>query len=316
NNDGVQELGEFFEAINVDERNYAKIFTPSNEFVTAYQNLFIYRINVEAPRNWKQTTGIKKFVSKFSNNTSWSSDKKITDDDLDKRLLAFAEDIDQTEVLSDRTSLRSTLFFNRANPVYGLEFTYFDNSQKQFLSNGFESRSNTEYSSNLRFNIARQYSINLFSKKGNKDVSSDFLTDRNYLLEVYQLSPQISWQPSSSFRLTLQYRYTEKNNILTSESNESALSDEILGEVRLTKAIKSNFSAQVRYINIAFEGEENSSIGYDLLDALRPGTNITWMVNWQQKITNGLQLNLSYNGRKSEANDPVHVGRVQVSALF
>ena len=316
NNDGVQELGEFFEAINVDERNYAKIFTPSTEFVTAYQNLFIYRINIEAPRNWRQGSGIKKFVSKFSNNTSWSSDKKITDDDLSKRLLAFAEDVDQTEVLSDRTALRSTMFFNRANPVYGLEFTYFDNSQKQFLSNGFESRANKEYSSNLRFNIARQYSINLFLKKGNKEVSSDFLTDRNYLIEVYQLSPQVSWQPSNSFRFTLQYRHTEKNNILTTESAESALSDEILGEVRLNKAIKSNFSAQLRYINIAFEGEENSSIGYDLLDALRPGTNVTWMVNWQQKITNGLQLNLSYNGRKSEANDPVHVGRVQVSALF
>lgn len=316
NDDGVQELGEFFEAINVDERNYAKIFTPSNEFVTAYQNLFIYRINIESPRNWRQSAGIKKFISKFSNNTSWSSDKKITDDNLNSRLLAFAEDIDQRDVLSDRTALRSTVFFNRANPVYGLELSYFDNAHKQFLSNGFESRSSTEYSSNLRFNIARQYSVNLYSKKGNKEVLSDFLMDRNYLLEIYQLSPQVSWQPSSSFRLTLQYKYTEKNNILNDESNESALLDEILGEVRLNKAVKSTFSAQLRYVNIDFEGEENSSIGYDLLDALRPGTNITWMVNWQQKITNGLQLNLSYNGRKSESNDPVHVGRVQVSALF
>jgi hypothetical protein len=316
NEDGVQDLGEFFEAINADERNYAKIFTPSNEFVTAFQNLFIYRISIDAPRSWRDATGLKKFIGKFSNNTSWTADTKTTDKDLETRLLAFAKNIDEETLLVERNSLRTTVFYNRTNPVYGLELTASDNEQKQLLTNGFESRNVREYSSNIRFNFSRLYSFNLKVRSATREVASDFLVDRNYLLDIYQLSPQVAWQPSNSFRLSLQYSITDKANNFIPEASESAHFDEIVAEIKVNRAIQSNFSAQLRWIKIDFNGEESSPVGYDLLDALRPGTNITWTVNWQQKITSGLQLNLSYNGRKSEGNDPIHIGRVQVSALF
>ncbi len=316
NGDGIQDLTEFFEAINADERNYAKIFVPTNDFVSAFQNLFIYRINIDAPRVWREAGGIKRLLSRFSSNTSWSADNKITNSNIESRLLTFIKPIDDEDRLSERTALRSTLFFNRANPTYGLEFTYVDNLQKQLLVNGFDSRANKEYSSNIRINLAQQYSINIFTKKGDKNVASDFLMDRNYDISLYQVSPQISWQPSNQVRFTLQYRLTNKQNTSALENAESAVLDEWVGEVRLNKAIQSNFSAQLRWVNIDFIGDENTPIGYDMLEALRPGRNVTWVINWQQKITKGLQLNLSYNGRKSEQNDPVHVGRVQVSALF
>ncbi len=316
NEDGVQDLGEFFEAINPDERNYAKIFTPSNEFVQAFQNLFTFRINVDAPRSWQSANGIKKILSKFSNNTSWSADTKTTDKDLDVRLLAFAKDIEEASLLTERNALRSTLFFNRTNPIYGLDFTYANNENKQLLNNGFEFRRIEEYLSNIRLNLSKQYSLTLRSGRSTKEVNSDFLEDRNYLLSIYRFNPQVAWQPSDNVRFSVQYGLTDKKNTLASENAEEATLSEVIGEVRLNKAIKSNFSARVRWVDIGFNGEESSPVGYDMLEALRPGTNITWTVNWQQKITKGLQLNLTYNGRKSEDNNPVHIGRVQVSALF
>jgi hypothetical protein len=49
---------------------------------------------------------------------------------------------------------------------------------------------------------------------------------------------------------------------------------------------------------------------------LKPGTNLTWSLIWQQKIIDGLQMNLSYEGRKSGTLDTIHVGRMQIMALF
>lgn len=316
NNDGVQDISEFFEAINPDERNYAKIFTLTNDFIQAFQNLFILRLNIDAPRSWQKATGVKKLLSKFSNNTSWSADSKTTDSDLETRLLAFATSDLGTALISEKNLLRSTLFFNRTNPVYGIDFTYTNNTSKQLLINGFESRDIEEFHSNIRFNLSRQYSINLRSSRSSKEVQSDFIVDRNYFLNSYEMNPQISWQPSDNMRITVQYSLEDKRNVLTSESTEKAVLNEWVGELRLNKAVKSSINAQFRYINIDFNGEENSQVGYDMLEALRPGTNLTWTLNWQQKVTKGLQINLSYNGRKSESNDPVHIGRVQVSALF
>ncbi|QSE97099.1 hypothetical protein [Fulvivirga lutea] len=316
NEDGVQDLSEFFEAINPDERQYAKIFTPTNEFVSAFQNLFIFRVNAQAPRSWSNAGGLKNFFSRFSNNTSWSTDTKTTDKSLESRMLAFATDIGDAELLAERNSLRSTMFYNRTHPVYGLDVTYSNSQNKQLLTNGFEERDLQEVISGARINIARQYSINLRSQRAIKEVNSDFLAERNYNIVSYRMNPQLSWQPTNSLRFSAQYAITEKENTESLESIEQATLNEIIGEIKYNKAIRSNISLQFRWVEIEFTGEENSPVGYDMLEALRPGQNMTWQVNWQQKITNGLQLNLSYNGRKSEDNAPIHIGRVQVSALF
>jgi len=52
------------------------------------------------------------------------------------------------------------------------------------------------------------------------------------------------------------------------------------------------------------------------LEALRAGQNITWDLNLQQKLFNGLQLSVVYEGRKSEETPAIHIGRIQVTALF
>jgi hypothetical protein len=36
----------------------------------------------------------------------------------------------------------------------------------------------------------------------------------------------------------------------------------------------------------------------------------------QQKLTNGLTVTINYEGRKPQALSVIHIGRVQVSAVF
>ncbi|HEY4649962.1 MAG TPA: hypothetical protein VIG72_01045, partial [Pontibacter sp.] len=67
---------------------------------------------------------------------------------------------------------------------------------------------------------------------------------------------------------------------------------------------------------IGFTGEENSFVGYEILNALRPGNNLTWSLNLQQRLSNGLNITLNYDGRKANGINAVHTGRTQVSVLF
>ncbi|MBL3655425.1 hypothetical protein [Fulvivirga sediminis] len=316
NDDGVQDLDEFFEAINLDERNYVRIFTLTNDFITAFQNTLTYRVSLQMPRDWKNEHGWKQFLSRFSNNTSWAADVKTTDRSIDSRLLGFMKSIEESEVITEKNVLRTTFFYNRANVKYGGDFSFYRANQKQLLTGGFEARDVDEYTLNGRVNFSRQYNLKVSLKQGEKDVNSDFLNGRNYLIVSQAVSPEISWQPKGNFRLSLEFNYEEKNNTLALESIENAFIHEAGLNIKLNKAASSTFSTQIKVVNIDFNGEENSPVGYDMLNALRPGENFTWTVNWQQKVASGLQLNLSYNGRKSEESDVIHVGRVQVSALF
>lgn len=316
NDDNLQDLNEFFVAINPDERNYAKIFVPTKEFVTAFQNLFVYRISFDMPMSWRKENGLKKFLSRFSSNTSWSADIKTTDTAIETRLFAFAKDVEQKLLLSEKSLLRSTLFYNRTSTRYGAEVGYLSTNRKQLLSGGFDSRATEEYNFSFRLNLSRLYSLKIHSSTATKDVQSDFLEGRNYRISTQKVSPELAWQPTGNVRISGQYGYKRKQNVLKAESAENASADEFMLNVKFNKAVRNTFKAQLKWVEITFEGQENTPIGYDLLNALRPGTNITWGVNWQQKIASGLQVNLSYNGRKSEGVNVVHLGSVQVNALF
>ncbi|MGD1960321.1 MAG: hypothetical protein ACFB2Y_15785 [Fulvivirga sp.] len=316
NDDGVQDLTEFFEALTPDERNYAKIFTPGTEFVTAFQNLIVYRVNLQLPRKWRNSGGLKSLLSKFSNNTSWTADLKTTDSDLKARLIGFISDLDENFILSEKRNLRSTFFFNRLSSSFGMEAVIISQRNKQLLSNGFELRNKNEYGFNARYNFSRQFNLRLKTAVSEKVADSDFLSGRQYKIEEQRVNPEFSWQPNLKFRVTAQYRYQDKKNVFTEESDEYAQFNEGILEIKYNRAVKSSLNASFRITDIEFNGEENTPLGYELLQALQPGTNYIWSLNWQQKITGGLQLNIVYDGRKSGNNNIAHVGRVQMSALF
>ncbi len=316
NEDNVQDLNEFFIARNPDERNYAKIFVPTDEFITAFQNLLVAQVQLNAPRGWRQAGGLKQLLGKFSNNSSWTSDNKTTSDELADKLFAFARPVDESLILAERSVFRSTTFFNRSHAVYGAEFSVFDARNKQLLTNGFESQASKSYQLIIRYNPVRMINFKLATSTGSSEVASDFLENRNYLISEYGLSPEAAWQPGNTTRFTFRYDYEYKENLSEETDDAWSRTHEYLMEFRYAKAVNSTLNARISLINIEFEGDANTPLGYDLLNALNPGRNITWSLNWQQRVAKGLQLNLIYDGRTSKDTRVIHTGRVQVSALF
>ncbi|MEJ2003844.1 MAG: hypothetical protein P8X57_02520 [Cyclobacteriaceae bacterium] len=197
-----------------------------------------------------------------------------------------------------------------------MEFTFLDSRRKQLLTSGYEGNDNRDYTMMVRFNPNRQYNFKIRGIRGTRNSFSDFLPDRNYLIRSQRISPEIAWQPGIYHRLTFEYSYEHRENLQSELPSEMSASNQLQLDYRFAKAASSVLQARISFIDIAFEGQENTPAGYELLNALRPGQNFTWSLVWQQKITNGLQLNLSYDGRSSEGNAVIHTGRIQVSALF
>ncbi len=314
NGDGVQDLNEFYLAVNPDEKNYAKIFVPTDTFEEAFNTIITYRFNLNFPREWGEESGLKKTLSHFSNTTAWGLNAKITDDQLVNRL--WPTQVNDAEVLGYNENLRSTLFFNRSNAVFGADVGLARLENKQLLVNGFEQRLNEDYRYHLRWNINRGLNLDLNYINGLRISQSDVLTQRNYQVESTNFNPSLSIQPNRNIRITGSYAFKDKQNVLTESSTEKSEITELGVGARYSKAVQTSITANFKYIDIQFEGTETSPVGYELLEALRPGTNLTWNLNWQQKLGNGLQLLVRYDGRKSADSRVVHLGRVQVTALF
>lgn len=321
NDDGVQDLNEFYLAVNLDERNFIKVFVPTDEFIRAFTNNFSYRASLRAPFSWRKSSSrTQRFLSKLSANAAWTIARRMTDEDIYNRFVPFSNRIAANDLLSTREIIRSTLFFNRSNPVYGLTFNFLQSKQKQLLTNGFEASDQETYGIKLRRNLGTQFNLQIDALADNKFVRSDFLQTRNYNIISREGKPALAFQPNPSWRLTGFYRLTQKMNTLrTSETDtlENAQVQEFGAELRINSVGKRSIIMRASNIRIDYQGAPNNAVAYEMLEALQAGSNWRWSINWQQRLGNGLRLTLVYEGRNTaDTGIPIHSGRAQVTALF
>ncbi|MEP2025258.1 MAG: hypothetical protein ABJH98_14515 [Reichenbachiella sp.] len=316
NGDGVQDLTEFFEAINFDERTYIRVFVPTTEFVNAFNTVFIFSVNSQMPKSWNNNGGIVEVLSKISNRSSVNINKKNTNSDFNSRFNPFELDIANADLIFVREALRTVFFYNRSGRGFGGDVGYLVNHSKQLISRGIESRATREYSFNLRFHLSQELSLTGGFKQSEKENASQFQENRNYLIKAKELIPGLIWQPANNLRFSSTYRLAVKNNVLVLDGNENSKIHEMVFESRWSNGVKNALNANFRIVDIAFEGDLTNAASYELLEALQPGTNYSWQFNYSQKLLSGLQMNLGYEGRKSLDRPVIHMGRMQVTALF
>ncbi|HEX8328233.1 MAG TPA: hypothetical protein VF629_11880 [Hymenobacter sp.] len=319
--DGQQDKDEFFEAQTPDAqfRTYIKVYLPTLDYITAFTNRLGYRLTTAAPRGWREAGGWRAVVSRFATLTSVTVDRRTTDPKLLSRLSPFSYDKEDPQLLAFNQLVRNTLYFNRSNPIFGSEFTVQQTQQKTLLAQGSDLRNLSTQSLLVRRTLATSFTGRITGARDIREATSDYLLNRNYRLLIYSIQPEISYQPTPSLRLTGTYLHTRKQNTLEIENAElnPGIFDELGIETRLSQVNKRTVTAGTRYTRVRFDGTNpNSLVAIEILNALRPGSNFTWNLNMEQRLSNGLNITLAYDGRKASGLNTVHTGRMQVAVLF
>ncbi len=314
NGDGIKDLGEFEIAVFADQGAYIRVFVPTNNFVRTFSNQFSTSFFIRPEVAWKSKEGIKKIISKFSNQLVYNINRKTNFEDNFQLLNPFVYDISDTNLVSISSSFRNTVFFNKTNSTFGVNYSYQENGSKVLLSNGFDSRLNTFHELQIRWNLSKAFNLRINSLLGRNKNASDFASNRDYFIESFEVGPTLSYQPNSAFRLALNGQFTQKEN--NSELAEKALIRDFGFDVRYNQVKKGSFSGRFNYINITYNATTNSAIAFEILEGLRTGNNFTWGLSYQRKVAKNLQLNLNYNGRKSEESQTVHSGGMELRAFF
>jgi hypothetical protein len=315
NDDGVEQLNEFEVATFKDQANYIRVFNPSNEYIKTYSNQFREALNLYPAAIWMNKFGFLKFLTRFQNQTMFRIEHKTSTDDLNIAYNPFISEsnILDTALISLNSAFRNTLYFNKTNPKYGIDLNFLRNRNKAYLVNGFETKTLYQGGINLRWNFYGAFSVNLGSEQGNKTNNSDYFSTRDYDIDYYEIFPELSYQPGPSLRIALQFRFRENRD---QASGEMSIIRDIGTEINYRIVNKGVLLLQANYIDISYNGDENSALGFEMLEGLSPGKNGTWNVSYQQNISDHLQFSLIYDGRKTPENPIVHVGSVQLRAYF
>jgi hypothetical protein len=315
NGNGVKELNEFEIALFSDQALYIRVYTPTNQYVKVYTNQFSQSVRLRTPQSWQQKKGFLKLLTRFSDQAAYRVDRKTQSRLFEHAYVPQIDDAGDTALVSLNATVRNTVFFNQLSSKFGMDYTWQTVLGKNLLTNGLESRGNKYNQVRMRWNLTRTFSFITEYKRGVKQNASEFFSTRNYFINYFEAEPRLSYQPGTTFRLSLIYRYAEKKNSADLGGERTNLQKFGL-EFRATKASKGSLEAEFNYFRIAYDGTVNSTIGYEMLEGLKPGENFTWKAGWQQSLGGGLQLTLGYEGRKTPDNKPIHTGTAQVRAMF
>lgn len=329
NENGIKELNEFEVAAFPGTATYIKIYTPTLDYIKVYSNQFSEMLFLKPAALWANTKGVRKFISRLANQSAYRVDRKSSQSNEANSIstslgnaynpfILINNDTGSTvfkTLITLNSSFRNTLFINQSSPVFGMDLTYQDTRNKALLVNGFDTRQNTYKEARLHWNLSQQFGWELSYKDGRKSSKSEYFGIRNFSILYYETAPKLNYQPTTAFRASLSFTYTDKKNQEEFGTQHAVLQDYGV-ELKYNVLQKGSLNVKGNFIQIKYNDSQNTSIAFEMLDALQKGENITWGFTYQRNLSNNLQLSLSYDGRKSEGSPIIHSGGAQVRAYF
>ena len=130
------------------------------------------------------------------------------------------------------------------------------------------------------------------------------------------MEQKLSFQPSTAFRLSGIYKYTQKQNIIEGGFQKTLINDYAI-EMKYNQSEKGSFNLRSDFLTITYNDLQNSPVAYEMLNGLSTGYNYTWSISYQRNLSNNIQISINYDGRKSGTSTKiVHIGGAQVRAFF
>ena len=315
NGDGQVQLDEVEIAPFQDLANAVRVNVFTDDFIRTNNVTFNQSLRLEPKAIWFNQDGIKKVLSKFSTQSSLQITRKVKDAEDISQWNPFQLDVVDTALVATRSSVYNTLFFNRSNPTFDVQIGQSDNQNKFVQTSGFESRRQQQQFLKGRWNVTRSVSLQGSLTFGQDEQGSELFENRRYIIRSVETKPQLTFQPSNNFRTVFTWRYKSAENE-TGTSGENAKTNDLKWEMVFNQSAATSVRSEFSLVNIAFDGQANSPVGFAFLQGLQNGKNYLWNITLDRQLAKNIRMGITYEGRKTGAANIVHVGRAQIGAVF
>ncbi|MBO4402153.1 MAG: hypothetical protein J5792_00500 [Bacteroidales bacterium] len=320
NGNGVEELDEFEPALYRDKANYIRIYQVSQEYVRVYANSCTYSLILRPAAVWQQRHGWRRTLSRFSYTGTFQSQLKKdrdlvrnSDAPLWQILNPYHTQLEDSLLNTANLQWRNLLTFNQSHPVFGAEGIFSRNMNKYLTVNGFEYNASTICQGSVRYRICKILQTKWMYKYSQTEAHSRYMSSKNYWLDASEVSCQWQFPYRLHFSFGGSYTYKDQNNTI---GEERAFTHQLMAEMTCRIPQRGSLSLQCRYHHILFHGEENSSVAYQMMEALSNGSNAVFNVICQLKLGEFLQMDLNYECRIGEHLTPQQLGGIAFRALL
>ena len=311
NGDGIKDFDEFEIAEFQDQATYLRLPKPNIRFVPTQRAKFTQSITLN-PKIWSSQKGMKKIISKFYNQSFLSVENE--QERIGNSFNFNPFDLNEDKLLGLSLNLRNSLFFNKNLQKYSVTYTFGKTRNKQQYFIGSQENNLKLHQVTVAHKFKHFWLFELLGKTSKNDLVTENFSTRNYNIHSNEIEPKISFLYDENNRFTAFYHFKNKKNQLLNFEN---LAQQKFGLEYFYRSKKKNqISANINVFLNDFIGETNTPVAYQMLEGLQAGKNYTWNVVFNRKLNAFLNLNLNYVGRKSENSKTIHIGNIQLKAVF
>ena len=311
NGNGIQELQEFEIAPFPDQAKYVRVFLPNQIFLKTHQNKFSTSLTLN-PIKWQNEVGFKKVLSHFYNQTSFLIDRKIKRDEDNFDLNPFSNS--DENMLGLNNSFRTSLFYNRGKQKHSITGTFIANQLKTLLSVGSQESLNRTLQLQYLHLLKKTWLFSVGTELTKADLLSENYSAKNFEVKSYQVNPKISYLFNKNASWDIFYEYQTKNNQIG--DSEKLLQNRFGTSFSYASEKKFTMNGEFSLYQNEFNGDAQSPVAFQMLEGLQPGKNMTWRLLFQRNLTQFLDININYQGRKTETSNVIHTGNIQLRAYF
>ncbi len=309
NENGVEEIGEFEVAAFQDEADYVKVWLAGTEYVNTYNTLFTQSLQVRPAAVWKNCSGIRKFLSRFTDVLMIRSQLK----DAVLNANPFYGNANDTNVISRKFSLNNTFSFNNNASKFAFDVIVGKNQNKELLYYGSEISKLDIQQVVLKVNPHQAISFQLGYLHRITRNESMFLTDRCYDIEQHTASSKVKLHFDNKYFAVFSYDFSNKSNHQDGDKlNMHDLS--VSFDYKLPK--RGVLNTKIQYVLMDGDIYSRGAASYAMLEGLSVGQNVLWSCSYQLAINEYMQLAVQYDGRKSQNHKSVHTGGLTIKAQF
>lgn len=316
-----KQLSDFVPATYKTDTSYIRTFTTTPEFYAVNTSTFNEVLNINPAALLKNPKGFGKVVSKLSLFSSIQLTKKIYAGkgvSTGEYFNPFPTTRMDTSIVSLTMNSRNSLYVNRLSPKISGQIDFNYSRSRTLLTAGIENRLTQTQGATVRWNIYKQLNIQASYTNGIKDNESDFYKTQQYDVRYNETNTELSYLFKSSIRIAASYYYGFKRNYIIDYGGQFSSTHQVSLDFKYNRHNKTTVGAKVSYSSIKYDDKAyaNEQAQYAMLEGLKNGNNFVWNVSFEQRLSQSIQLLLSYDGRQTGSDKSVHTGRAEIRALF
>ena len=315
NDNGLQEITEFEVAPFSDQADYVRVFTTTNEYITAESVRLNQWVNLNPAVNWRNSGGFKEVLSRFSVNSIISTDRRIFENSSTSQFNPYIFNVGKEGLIAANNQLSNKIVYNKLSNKFRVVYLNQSRNTKNQLLSGFEEREiqTNELTADLFFK--NQLTLQTKLSLGDQRFFAENYDQKNFNFSSYGLQPRINWIIDNSLRIGADYEFSQSENT-ESLGGETAVNHALSVDANLNKPKLFALQGKFGFNNVSFDGSENSAVQFSMLNGLQEGKNFLWNLNFEREVARAVKINLIYDGRSLGESSPVHTGRARITALF